>query len=70
MDKDSTEKPISKYKLAQLRGAAAADGAVLQIDHVHPASKGGPTTLDNLVAACQPCNNGKRDRVLAPEGGA
>ena len=45
-------------------GAAAADGAILQADHVFPASKGGPATMDNLVTACQPCNIGKRDRVI------
>lgn len=30
-------------------------------DHIHPASRGGPSTSDNLAAACQPCNNSKKD---------
>lgn len=45
-------------------GRAAADGAVLQADHVYPASRGGRATMENLVTACFECNNGKRDRVL------
>jgi 5-methylcytosine-specific restriction endonuclease McrA len=35
------------------------------IDHVVPKSKGGPHAWDNVVAACRPCNAGKRDRLLA-----
>jgi 5-methylcytosine-specific restriction endonuclease McrA len=35
------------------------------IDHVVPRSKGGPHAWDNVVAACRPCNAGKRDRLLA-----
>lgn len=39
------------------------------VDHVAPESKGGPTTLDNLVASCRPCNSAKsataRDIFLA-----
>lgn len=34
----------------------------LQCDHVVPVSKGGPTTLANLAAACRTCNARKRDR--------
>lgn len=34
------------------------------IDHVVPRSKGGRHTWDNVVAACRPCNAGKRDRML------
>lgn len=36
---------------------AAADAA----DHVIPRSKGGPTTMANLVAACNACNGKKGD---------
>lgn len=37
----------------------------LNYDHVVPKSKGGPTTWENIVMACYPCNTKKRD--LAPE---
>jgi hypothetical protein len=32
------------------------------IDHVRPHSQDGANTLDNLVMACRPCNNGRRSR--------
>ena len=32
-------------------------------DHVQPLSRGGLNTADNLRAAHQSCNSGKRDRV-------
>ena len=31
----------------------------LQVDHVYPASKGGPTVPDNLQTLCLPCNSRK-----------
>lgn len=33
------------------------------LDHVIPRSRGGQTELENLVVACQPCNQRKRDRT-------
>ncbi|MES2387343.1 MAG: HNH endonuclease [Bacteroidota bacterium] len=33
----------------------------LTLDHVIPRSKGGRTTWDNLLTACQPCNSRKGD---------
>lgn len=35
----------------------------LTIDHVHPQSKGGKNTWENLVSACFPCNRKKGDRL-------
>lgn len=32
-----------------------------QVDHIHPESRGGPTTDQNLQATCGPCNNTKND---------
>lgn len=32
---------------------------VLEIDHIHPVSKGGENGLDNLITACFDCNRGK-----------
>jgi 5-methylcytosine-specific restriction endonuclease McrA len=34
----------------------------LTIDHIQPRSRGGPDTWENLVTACQKCNNRKGDR--------
>lgn len=35
----------------------------LTLDHVHPSSRGGEETWENLVAACVNCNNRKGDRT-------
>ena len=35
----------------------------LTLDHVAPRSRGGPTSWDNVVACCRPCNAKKRDRT-------
>jgi len=37
---------------------------VLHLDHIHPVSKGGEDTEENLVTSCVACNAGKSDRVL------
>lgn len=38
-------------------------GENLQIDHVHPVSRGGATSVDNLQTLCGTCNQRKRDRI-------
>lgn len=35
----------------------------LRADHIHPESKGGPTTLENLQTLCAPCNSKKGARI-------
>lgn len=40
----------------------------LTVDHVMPASRGGKTSWDNLVAACKKCNN-KKDNKTPEEAG-
>jgi 5-methylcytosine-specific restriction endonuclease McrA len=40
----------------------------LTIDHIHPKSKGGKTTWDNVASACKPCNNYKDNKTLAEAG--
>lgn len=35
------------------------DKRILTIDHVHPRSKGGKDSWDNVVTACNKCNNEK-----------
>lgn len=37
---------------------------ILQIDHMHPESRGGVFTEDNLITSCQECNLGKSDIIL------
>lgn len=34
----------------------------LSCDHIHPESKGGEATLDNLQTLCRSCNSAKGDR--------
>lgn len=37
---------------------------VLVADHITPVAQGGETTLLNLITACEPCNQGKADRLV------
>jgi 5-methylcytosine-specific restriction endonuclease McrA len=37
--------------------------STLTVDHVIPRSKGGPSSWDNIVASCAPCNRRKGDRL-------
>ena len=46
----------------------ALPGSKLQVEHVVPRSKGGPTTWTNCVAACDACNSAKADRLPAEAG--
>lgn len=43
---------------------ASADDEALVLDHVVSVADGGSSDMDNLVAACQPCNAGKGRRSL------
>ena len=36
----------------------------LEVDHIHPISKGGKNEIDNLITACFDCNRGKSDVEL------
>lgn len=40
----------------------------LTYDHVVPRAQGGKTRWENIVMACYPCNEGKRDRTPAQAG--
>lgn len=42
---------------------AVLPGKELTLDHVHPRSRGGKSTWENLVACCYGCNNRKGDRT-------
>lgn len=48
----------------QYCGRSTRDGATLHLDHVVPFSKGGPTSEDNLITACERCNLGKSDSTV------
>ncbi len=43
-----------------------APDVVLEVDHIHPRSRGGRDTQANLVTSCFDCNRGKTNRVLLP----
>ena len=46
-------------------GASVATGAVLEVDHTIPISKGGSNDLSNLRTLCSDCNRWKSDRLVA-----
>lgn len=45
-------------------GASPATGAVLEVDHTIPISKGGSNEPSNLRTLCSDCNRGKSDRLV------
>lgn len=45
----------------------SAPEVVLEMDHIHPVSKGGDDDMLNLVTSCFDCNRGKRDRLLSDD---
>lgn len=47
---------------------AVKGGFELTLDHIHPRSRGGPSTWENLVACCKPCNHRKADRTPEEAG--
>lgn len=47
----------------QYCGARPPD-VVLVVDHILALAAGGPNTTDNLITACEACNQGKSDRAL------
>jgi hypothetical protein len=44
--------------------SAFADGVILEVDHIQPASYGGKPTASNLVTACRECNQAKKDAII------
>lgn len=42
-----------------------APEVILEIDHIHPRSKGGKSNPDNYITACRECNIGKGDAILS-----
>ena len=48
----------------QMCGKTVKDGVKLEVDHIHPFSKGGSDDISNLRTLCQECNRGKYDMIL------
>lgn len=44
-----------------------APEVILNVDHIHPVSKGGDDDMMNYVTACVDCNSGKSDRLLTDD---
>ena len=38
-----------------------------ELDHIHPVSRGGPTTLENLALACPVCNGSKLHHIVGQD---
>jgi 5-methylcytosine-specific restriction endonuclease McrA len=58
---------VREFLLAKFGRACVYCGAMdtpLNIDHVHPRSKGGSDRVSNLVLACIPCNEAKSNRPV------
>ena len=43
------------------------EGTELEVDHIHPVSNNGQTTMDNLQVLGKPCNRGKGSRQINPD---
>lgn len=48
-------------------GAGKDDGAILEVDHIVPVTKGGKTEKDNLQTLCHSCNHGKGTRIIVED---
>ena len=66
-----TTRPSTRFRVLERDGfrcrycgKSSDQGAVLEVDHLYPKSKGGSHSIDNLVTACWECNRGKAGRPL------
>ncbi|MBD1867254.1 HNH endonuclease [Cyanobacteria bacterium FACHB-471] len=69
---------ISEYLKTQIRGcdryrccycltSEANSGLPMSFDHIHPQSKGGNTSFENVCLACRSCNEYKSDLTEAQD---
>lgn len=49
--------------ICQYCGSRPPD-VVLEVDHIHPVSRGGTDDILNLTTSCYDCNRGKRAKIL------
>jgi hypothetical protein len=59
---------LTKYRRMPRQNRAVSRTGSLTLDHVMPRSRHGANTWENLVAACFPCNNRKRNKTPAEAG--
>lgn len=55
----------SRYRCGYCLTQEAIVGAAMEIDHIVPASLGGPTVEENLWLACSLCNDYKSNQISA-----
>lgn len=68
--------PYRRLQTPSRRGVFLRDGGKCQycgkpaenVDHVHPRSRGGKHSWDNVVAACRRCNGRKENKLPAEAG--
>lgn len=53
---------INKYHFNLYAIDKEGDEVLMTIDHIHPKSKGGPSSLENFQPLCKVCNERKADR--------
>ena len=51
------------YRCAGCDASGSNKGVGLEMDHIIPFSKGGPSTIENLQPLCGPCNKKKSNRL-------
>jgi hypothetical protein len=63
--KDKIGRKLSKsvFERDAYRCVVCASHVDLCCDHIHPESKGGATSFDNLQTMCRPCNSKKGARL-------
>ena len=57
----------ARFRCGYCLTSEAIVGMPLELDHIIPESRGGPTEEENLWLACSPCNAAKSDRVATPD---
>ena len=53
-----------KFKCIYCGRTSYKDGVKLELEHIHPKSKGGTNEHSNIVTACNDCNRGKNTTIL------